>query len=100
GEHLEMVAWMSGQVTPTESILERGYDWASHSWIPAVLSWRVPLRRRWELLRNAVAKDPHALRRLIRRPWIVTIQLKLAREFRRARDLSERVRRGTPSLPR
>jgi glycosyltransferase involved in cell wall biosynthesis len=86
-EHLAMVPWLLERVTPTEATLGMAYSSASYSWIAAVLNWRVPLRRRWAILKSAMAIDPHALRRLIRRPWVVKVQLKLAREFRRARKL-------------
>src|SRR5439155_6058109 len=61
GEHLQMVAWMLERVTPTEGIRERAYAMASFSWIPVVLNRRIPLRRRWGLLRDALATDPNAM---------------------------------------
>jgi glycosyltransferase involved in cell wall biosynthesis len=88
GEHLGMVRWMIGRVTPTKAILEKAYFVAAFSWIPAVLSRRVPLRHRWTLLREAIATDPHALRRLVR-PVLVAARMKLALEFRLLRERFE-----------
>jgi len=85
GEHLRMVAWMLERVTPTEAIRERAYAMASLSWIPAVLNRHISLRRRWGLLRDALATDPKAMRRLIRQA-LVAIRLKVALEFRLLRQ--------------
>jgi hypothetical protein len=79
---------MLGRVTPSKAILEKAYFVAAFSWIPAVLSRRVPLRHRWKLLREAIATDPHALRRLVR-PVLVAARMKLALEFRLLRDRFE-----------
>ena len=83
-EHLGMLAWMLEQVTPTEAILEKAYLWASYLWVPAVFSWRVPLRLRWVLLRHAMATDPHAIERLLA-PIVAPVRLKLAKHWRVAR---------------
>jgi glycosyltransferase involved in cell wall biosynthesis len=88
GEHLDMVCWMLKRVTPTEEIREKGYFVASFSWIPAVLSRRVPPRVRWQIFRDAMTKDPHALRRLVR-PVLVATRMKLALELRLLRELFE-----------
>jgi hypothetical protein len=84
-----MVAWMLERVTPADPIRERGYRWASYPWIRRFR--RVPFSRRWALLRQALATDPHAVRRMIRFPLAV----KLKREFRRAREFFESARRRT-----
>jgi predicted NodU family carbamoyl transferase len=47
------------------AIPEKAYFVAAFSWTPAVLSRRYPLRRRWTLLPEAIATDPHALRHLV-----------------------------------
>jgi glycosyltransferase involved in cell wall biosynthesis len=87
-EHLATVRWMLQRVTPTETTLERTYFWISTHWIPAVLSRRVPFGRRWKLLRDAVAIDPHAMRRLIR-PAMAAVRLKVVKELRLARQRFE-----------
>jgi hypothetical protein len=85
GEHIEMVSWMLERVTPTDLIVEKAYSQASISWIPPVLNRRVPFRVRWRLLRNAMAIDPHAVRRLVR-PALAMVRLKLVKEFRLVRQ--------------
>jgi glycosyltransferase involved in cell wall biosynthesis len=87
-EHLAMVRWMLKRVKPPEAVMERAYFLASIQWIPAVLSRRVPLRRRLRLLWDAVAIDPHAVRKLVR-PTLAAVRLKLAKEFRLIRQRFE-----------
>jgi glycosyltransferase involved in cell wall biosynthesis len=89
GEHLRMVNWMLGRVTPSEAIRKRAYEMASCSWKPAVSSRRVPLRRRWTLLKEAIATDPFAVRRLLA-PILTPVRLKVAKEFRLLRQRFER----------
>jgi glycosyltransferase involved in cell wall biosynthesis len=81
GEHLAMVRWMMERVTPPEAIVEKAYLWASKMWAPPVLNRRLPFSVRWALLRDAMATDPHALRRLIR-PALGMVRWKLTKELR------------------
>jgi glycosyltransferase involved in cell wall biosynthesis len=91
-EHLAMVRWISERVSPPAPVLARAYYWASLLWVPPVLNRRIPFGTRWAVLREAMATDPHALRRLIR-PALNSVPLKLAKEFRVLRRLLE----GRPS---
>jgi glycosyltransferase involved in cell wall biosynthesis len=84
-EYLHIVRWVQEQVRPTQAAVEQAYFWTSLLWTPAVLSRRIPFRVRWSLLRDAVATDPHALRRLAR-PALASVRLKLAKEWRLVRQ--------------
>ena len=84
GENLTMIRWTLERVDPPEAILEKAYFWASNLWIPPILNRRVPLGVRFSLLKNAIATDPHAMRRLI--PHVLaSVRLKVAKEWRLVR---------------
>jgi hypothetical protein len=84
-ENLRVVRWILERVKPTESVLKRARLQAAHYWIPAVFGGRVPLGRRLEILRNAMAIDPYA-------PWkpariaISALRQKFLRYWREARS--------------
>lgn len=84
-EHLRTVRWMFDRMAPRPEVRRGALPLAAFYWIPAVLSRRVPLRRRWSILRDAMAIDPHALRKLIR-PAVKVVPLKIAKEWRLARQ--------------
>ena len=88
GEHLAMVRWMLERVTPTQAILDKAYFSAALLWVPPVLNRRVPFGVRRALLRDAIATDPHAMRRLIR-PALAMVRLKAVKEFRLLRQRLE-----------
>ena len=88
-EHMAMVRWMRERVAPSQDIIQHAYQRAAISWIPPVLNRRVPVAVRWGLLKEAMATDPHALRRLVR-PILTMVRLKAAKEFRGMRQRIER----------
>ena len=65
-ESLRVVRWMQEQVALTDSMRDKVGTILEGRWINPVLNTRVPLKRKWALLRSAMAIDPHALRRLVR----------------------------------
>lgn len=85
GEHLLMVRWMLERVSPTSPVVEKAYAFAAAMWVYPILNWRVPFRVRWELLRNAIANDPHALRRLLH-GVLTVVRLKAKKELRMLRQ--------------
>ena len=87
-EALEVIRWILHRVTPTQAIWAGIRIHTSQYWVPAVLSRRIPLARRRAILRDAMAIDPHALRRLVR-PALVAVRMKLALEFRLLRQRFE-----------
>jgi glycosyltransferase involved in cell wall biosynthesis len=64
-EYLRVIRWILGQVTPTAAAREKLSETLSWCWEPAVTTRCVPLKRRLLILRDAVAIDPHVLRRAI-----------------------------------
>lgn len=74
-EYLHVIRWILGRVTPTEATLKTLRDAISKIWIPAMTYGHVPLARRYRILRDAMAIDPGALRRL-RSPMLAAIRIK------------------------
>jgi glycosyltransferase involved in cell wall biosynthesis len=64
-EYLRVIRWILGEVTPTEATRQKLSETVSWCWMPAVTMWRVPLRRRLSVLRDAAAIDPYMLCRVI-----------------------------------
>jgi glycosyltransferase involved in cell wall biosynthesis len=91
-EHLRMVRWMLERFTPSEAVIKRAYTWAAAMWVDPVVNRHIPFRVRWELLKEAMANDPHALRRVFR-GMLTVIRLKTKKEFRLLRQRFE----GGPS---
>jgi hypothetical protein len=56
----------------------------AHLWPAAVLNRRIPLSFRWGILKNAMAIDHHAIRKLVR-PALNCLRLTLARRWRSLR---------------
>ena len=83
-EFLQVVRWILGRVAPTESTRKELCDDLFRLWGPNVLTNRVPLGRRWAILRDARAIDPHALRKLVR-PALVALRMTLSRRYRSLR---------------
>jgi len=84
-EHLQVIRWLSEQVTPTEAVREKLCERYSFHWVPAIMSTHVPPELKRSILSDVRAIDPHALRRVVR-PALMTLQLKLARHFQFARQ--------------
>jgi glycosyltransferase involved in cell wall biosynthesis len=83
-EYLQVVRWILQRVKPTESTLEKACDELFRVWYPAVLTNRLPLRRRWAILKDARAVDRHALRKLVR-PAFVALRMTVSRRYRSLR---------------
>lgn len=64
-ETLRIVQWMQDQVAFTDSMRLNIGAILGGRWISPVLNAKVPLERRWEILRRAMAIDPRAVRRLV-----------------------------------
>lgn len=64
-EYLRVIRWLLCHVTPTEEARQRLSEAISCYWAPAVTARRLPLRRRWSILRDAIAIDPNVLKRVI-----------------------------------
>ncbi len=57
-EYLHVMRWLLGKVTPAASArqeIEKNLAWL---WLPAVTTWRMPVRRRYSILRDAIAIAP------------------------------------------
>jgi len=80
-EALQVTGLILHRVTPEGATLTKVRDSLSQLWIPAVLNRQIPLSRRWTILKNARAIDPHALRRLVR-PALVALRMTLSRRWR------------------
>ncbi len=80
-EALQVTGLILQRVTPDVATLTKVRDSLSQLWIPAVLNRQIPLSRRWTILKNARAIDPHALRRLVR-PALVALRMTLSRRWR------------------
>ena len=87
-EHLGMVRWMLERVTPTEAVVEKAYTFAAAMWVYSVLNRHIPCPVRWRLLRDAIAYDPHALRRLVQ-GMLIMVRLKTRKELRLLRERLE-----------
>ena len=80
-EALHVVGWILSQVTLEGTARASVCDELSHLWIAAVLNTRIPAGLRLTILRDAIAIDPHALRKFLR-PGLTAVGLKLARRWR------------------
>jgi hypothetical protein len=83
-ESLQVARWILQRVTPTEATRKKVCDDLFQLWYPKVLSNRIPLRRRWAILRNARAIDRKALGKLIR-PAAVALRMTISRRYRSKR---------------
>jgi glycosyltransferase involved in cell wall biosynthesis len=86
-EHIRVIRWLLGHVTPTQEVQEKLWEMASIKWVPVVMSAHVPQSVKWSILRDVLAIDPHPLRRAIR-PALETVRLKFLRHvpFARQKD--------------
>lgn len=87
-ESLRVVRWLLDQVTITDAARGRLCQTLSELWVQAVVTSHVPLGLRWTILRNAMAIDPRAIRRVVRRGLVaVRIKIQKHRLFSRDRKL-------------
>ncbi|HVA16817.1 MAG TPA: glycosyltransferase [Candidatus Dormibacteraeota bacterium] len=87
-ECMEMAHWMLHQVRPSSATEQTLRQRLSYIWIPAMTSGHVPFKRRWEILRHAMAIDPQAARRLLR-PMLAALRIKFLQLIRLQRQRSE-----------
>jgi glycosyltransferase involved in cell wall biosynthesis len=83
-EYLQVVRWILERTTPTKGTREKACETLFPVWYPAVLTNRVPLSRRWAILREARAIDRNALRRLFQ-PALVSLRMTISRRYRSSR---------------
>jgi glycosyltransferase involved in cell wall biosynthesis len=86
-EYLQVVRWIAERAKPTKDILKKLSDEVFPMWSSKVLTNRVSFNRRWNILMNACAVDPRALRRLVR-PGMVAMRLSVSRRLRTFRSAS------------
>jgi GT2 family glycosyltransferase len=77
-EHLDVIRWILQRVTPTDATRSKLCRDLFPLWSARVLTNRTPLKRRWRILKNAMAIDDKVLRKLIRPAW-VALRFKLSR---------------------
>src|SRR5262249_49752495 len=63
---LQVVRWIVDHVDIEQETQSRLFKDLAHLWAPAVLDRKTSLDLRWRILRNAVALDQRALRKLVR----------------------------------
>jgi glycosyltransferase involved in cell wall biosynthesis len=80
-ESLQVVRWILNQVTLPRSVLAEVYKARADSWVPAIMSMRLPLQIKLEILRRVKAVDPHPIRSVMR-PALRTVQRKFLRHWR------------------
>lgn len=80
-EYTQVIRWILRRVTPTEATRQKlGRDLFPF-WHPKVLTNRTPLIRRWRILTNAWAIDPHAVRKLLK-PALIALRMTISRRCR------------------
>jgi len=84
-EYLRVIRWILCHVTPPEGPRQKLSETLSWCWTPAVTARRVPLGRRWAILRDAIAIDPHILHQSIR-VGLGALRRKFLREWRSIRS--------------
>lgn len=83
-EHLQVVRWVLGQVTPAETVLRKLYEEQSDGWVPLVMSAHVSLDLKRAILRSVREIDPHPIRRVVR-PALATVKFKFLRHWNSVR---------------
>jgi glycosyltransferase involved in cell wall biosynthesis len=80
-EDLQLCLWVLGRVTVSHARLEKIRQLKAGLWVPALMSLRIPISRKREILRQVRALDPRPIRRVIR-PIFATVLLKFNRHCR------------------
>ena len=83
-EGLQVVRWILDRMELSEAESTAVYKSHAGNWVPALMSLRVPLDAKREILRCAMAVDPHPTRRMLA-PAIETVRLSLLRRWRSVR---------------
>lgn len=84
-EHLSVIRWVLGQVTPTKIVMKKLGVSVANMWVPAVMSAHVPVGVKRAILKSVWQIDPHPIRNSVR-PALKTIQRKFARHWRSVRS--------------
>jgi hypothetical protein len=79
-ESLHVSRWITSQIRPPEIALEKMYLRQAKLWVPSLLSAHVPLRTKWEIVREVRSVDPQPFRHAIH-PALLAVRLKLARHL-------------------
>ena len=80
-EMLQVIRWILDRVTPTEPVMRKVYVDAAERWVPAVVTLRIPLRRRLAILKVARTIDPGAMRKVVRASR-AAVRLKFLKHWR------------------
>jgi glycosyltransferase involved in cell wall biosynthesis len=86
-EGLQVVRWMLDHMELSKAEITAVYKVHASNWVPALMSMRVPLDAKREILRYARAVDPHATRRVLA-PAIETVRRSLLRRWRSVRSIA------------
>jgi hypothetical protein len=92
-ESARVVRWILDQVTLPQDILAKVYKAQAGAWVPALMSLRLPIRTKLEILRQIRLVDPHPFRR-VAHPAMLTIQRKFLRHWRALRRVQEQATDG------
>jgi hypothetical protein len=85
-EVLHVVRWVTEQARPTDEVREVASKRLALGWVMALMSLRVPLKRKRSILRDVRAIDPHPMRRVLR-PALKTMSMKMVRHWRELRSM-------------
>ncbi|MGH9735915.1 MAG: glycosyltransferase family 2 protein [Candidatus Acidiferrales bacterium] len=80
-EILRICNWILRQITLSPAELEHVRDLKAGIWVPALMSLRMPLSSKRDLLQEIRALDPHPCHRAIR-PALKTVRMNLQRRWR------------------
>lgn len=96
-EALHVVGWILQRVTLDETARRKVGEHLAYHWPGAVLNRRIPFSFRWTILKNAMAIDSRALRKLVR-PALTGLRLTLARRWRSLRGVSRASKTGLAAV--
>ncbi len=79
-ESARVIRWVSDRVETKADAPAHYYERLAAYWVPALMSLHVPISRKWEILRDIRAIDPHPWRTAFI-PALTTTRLKLVRHW-------------------
>lgn len=80
-EILHIVRWLSAQVTPKESVMEKMREWVRALWVPIMMNPRIPFDQKRTLVPDIKSLYPHPVLSAVR-PALDTLGLKVLRHWR------------------
>ncbi len=80
-EGLQNARWLLDRVELSKAEMARVYGMHADFWVPALMSPRVPIETKRQILRHVRAVDPHPARRVLR-PVLDTVRHTLLRRWR------------------